>query len=199
MPCWNTCSTFWMLSHLTFLNFLTILISCFTNSKHFGCLSYIILSRLLQMPQNALKDINTNFYFPSLQHHAPHIRTSIVSGSWWWAYECPKHVEQFIRTINHQVSSSWFFFSTYIDDARTHAYQIFCNFVCLRFTCFSRNLVSKTTERRRINRKRLSVCQKNAETTKMQLNREDPLPPKKENFILWIHKNVSSLYQNITS
>jgi hypothetical protein len=55
---------------------------------------------------------------------APHIRTSIVSGSWWWAYECPKHVEQIIRTISHQVTSSWFFFSPYIDDARTHAYQI---------------------------------------------------------------------------
>jgi hypothetical protein len=34
-----------------------------------------------QLPQNALKDTNTNFYFPSLQHHAPHIRTGIVSGA----------------------------------------------------------------------------------------------------------------------
>jgi hypothetical protein len=52
------------------------------------------------------------FISPSLQHHAPHIRTIIVSSSWWWAYECPKHVQQFIRTINHQVSSIWFFFLT---------------------------------------------------------------------------------------
>jgi hypothetical protein len=33
----------------------------------------------------------------------------VVSSSWWWAYECPKHVEQFIRAIKHQVTSSWFF------------------------------------------------------------------------------------------
>jgi hypothetical protein len=44
-----------------------------------------------------------------LWHHSPHIRTGIVSSSWWWAYECPKHVEQLIRIINHQVTSSWFF------------------------------------------------------------------------------------------
>jgi hypothetical protein len=42
-------------------------------------------------------------------HIAPHTRTSIVSSSWWWTYECLKRVEQFIRTINFQVTSSWFF------------------------------------------------------------------------------------------
>ena len=33
---------------------------------------------------------------------------SIVSSSWWWAYKCPKHVEQFISAIKHSVASSWF-------------------------------------------------------------------------------------------
>ena len=35
--------------------------------------------------------------------------TSVVSSSWWWAYKCPKHVEQIIIAINHSVASSWFF------------------------------------------------------------------------------------------
>ena len=34
--------------------------------------------------------------------------TSIVSSSWWWAYKCPKHVEQIISAIKHSVASSWF-------------------------------------------------------------------------------------------
>jgi len=34
--------------------------------------------------------------------------TSIVSSSWWWAYKCPKHVEQITSAINHSVVSSWF-------------------------------------------------------------------------------------------
>ena len=33
---------------------------------------------------------------------------SIVSSSWWWAYKCPKHVEQIISAIKHSVASSWF-------------------------------------------------------------------------------------------
>jgi hypothetical protein len=33
--------------------------------------------------------------------------TSIVSSSWWWAYKCPKHVEQIISAIMHSVTSSW--------------------------------------------------------------------------------------------
>ena len=35
--------------------------------------------------------------------------TSRVSSSWWWAYKCPKHVEQIIGAINHSVASSWVF------------------------------------------------------------------------------------------
>jgi len=34
--------------------------------------------------------------------------TSTVSSSWWWAYKCPKHVEQIISAINRSVASSWF-------------------------------------------------------------------------------------------
>ena len=34
--------------------------------------------------------------------------TSTVSSSWWWAYECPKHVEQIIIAIKHSVASIWF-------------------------------------------------------------------------------------------
>jgi len=34
--------------------------------------------------------------------------TSIDSSSWWWAYKCPKHVEQIISAIKHLVASRWF-------------------------------------------------------------------------------------------
>ena len=34
--------------------------------------------------------------------------TSIVSSSWWWARECPKHVEQIISAIKHSVATSCF-------------------------------------------------------------------------------------------
>jgi len=34
--------------------------------------------------------------------------TNIVSSSWWWAYKCPKHVEQIISAIKHSVTSGWF-------------------------------------------------------------------------------------------
>jgi len=37
----------------------------------------------------------------------------VVSSSRWWAYKCPKHVEQITIAINHSVASSWFFFSTH--------------------------------------------------------------------------------------
>ena len=39
--------------------------------------------------------------------------TSIVSSSWWWAYKCPKHVEQIISAIMHSVATSWFFLYAY--------------------------------------------------------------------------------------
>jgi len=40
--------------------------------------------------------------------------TSIVSNSWWWAYNCPNHVEQTTSLINHSVASSWFSFLSII-------------------------------------------------------------------------------------
>jgi len=33
---------------------------------------------------------------------------SIVSSSWWWAYNCPKHVEQITSAIKPSVASTWF-------------------------------------------------------------------------------------------
>ena len=38
----------------------------------------------------------------------------ILLGSWWWAWWCPKHVEQAIRSaIKTSVASSWHFISTH--------------------------------------------------------------------------------------
>jgi len=34
--------------------------------------------------------------------------TSVVSSPWWWAYKCPKHIEQIISAIKYSVASSWF-------------------------------------------------------------------------------------------
>ena len=49
--------------------------------------------------------------------------TSILSSSWWWAYECPKHVEQIIIAIKHSVASSWFSSLRFYYDARTNIHQ----------------------------------------------------------------------------
>ena len=38
--------------------------------------------------------------------------TSIVSGSWWWAYKCLKHVEHIISAINHSVASSFLLYAS---------------------------------------------------------------------------------------
>ena len=75
--------------------------------------------------------------------------TSIVSRSWWWAYKCPKHVEQIISAINHSVASSRFSSLRLYNDARTNTHQpaISCLFVILQahsswpsvclYACFS--------------------------------------------------------------
>ena len=55
---------------------------------------------------------------------------SIVSSSWWWAYKCPKHVEQIISAIKHSVASSWFSSLRLYYDARTNIHQI-QNVLCL--------------------------------------------------------------------
>ena len=49
--------------------------------------------------------------------------TSIVSSSWWWAYNCPKHVEQITSAIKHSVASSWFSSLHLYYDARTNIHQ----------------------------------------------------------------------------
>jgi hypothetical protein len=54
--------------------------------------------------------------------------TSIVLSSWWWAYKCPKRVEQITDAINHSVSSSWFSSLCKYNDVWTNIHQIqnFC-------------------------------------------------------------------------
>ena len=59
----------------------------------------------------------------------------IVSRSWWWAYKCPKHVEQITSAISHSVASSWFSSLRIYNDARTNIHQIYSvlsfSFICL--------------------------------------------------------------------
>jgi len=50
--------------------------------------------------------------------------TSIVSSSWWWAYKCPKHVQQITSAINHSVASSWFSSLRLYYDARTNIHTV---------------------------------------------------------------------------
>jgi len=50
--------------------------------------------------------------------------TSIVSSFFWWAYKCPKHVEQIISAINHSAASSWFSSLSIYNEARTNVHQI---------------------------------------------------------------------------
>ena len=51
--------------------------------------------------------------------------TSIVSSSWWWAYEFPKHVERILIAIKHSVASSWFSSLRLYYDAWTNIHQIY--------------------------------------------------------------------------
>ena len=48
-------------------------------------------------------------YTATALYHARRSHHSVVS-SWWWAWNCPKHVEQFIKRNNvlYNVTSSWF-------------------------------------------------------------------------------------------
>ena len=63
--------------------------------------------------------------------------SSIVASSWWWAYTCPKHVEQIIRSIKHCVASSWFS-STHITTMHGQTHVKFKNFVALHtYICLS--------------------------------------------------------------
>jgi len=57
--------------------------------------------------------------------------TSIVSSSWWWAYMCPKHVEQIISAIKHSVACSWVSSLRLYYDARTNLHHISLYGSCL--------------------------------------------------------------------
>ena len=70
--------------------------------------------------------------FIYLLEQLPSSRThnaSTVSSSWWWAYKCPKHVEQIISAINHSVASSWF--------------SSLCIFISVNFGRLSHNKIGK--------------------------------------------------------
>jgi len=58
------------------------------------------------------------FWQPSAAMALYHTRRShhSVVSSWWWAWNCPKHVEQFIKwnKVLHKVTSSWFFYLHWI-------------------------------------------------------------------------------------
>ena len=60
--------------------------------------------------------------------------------AWWWAQQCPKHVEHIISAITHSVAYSWFFFSTHMQwctDKRTSSSNTTeCR---LAFHCRNRN------------------------------------------------------------
>jgi len=53
--------------------------------------------------------------------------TSIVPSSWWWAYKCPKHVDQIISAIKHSVASSLYSSLRLYYDARTNIHKIYLN------------------------------------------------------------------------
>ena len=59
--------------------------------------------------------------------------TSIVSSSWWWAYKCPKHVEQIISATKHSVASSWHSSLRLYYDARRNIHQIPLLYIWITF------------------------------------------------------------------
>ena len=61
---------------------------------------------------------------------------SIVSSSWWWAYKCPKHVEQITSAIKHSVASCCFSSLPLYYDARTNIHQIRKNYLTLQVFVF---------------------------------------------------------------
>jgi len=86
---------------------------------HTVCNALVAGVRLLGVEQQAMHPGWGKLYE---SHNFPH--TSIVSSSWWWAYECPKHVEQILISIKHSVASSWFSSLHLYYDTRTNVHQI---------------------------------------------------------------------------
>ena len=70
--------------------------------------------------------------------------TSTVSSSWWWAYKCPKHVEQIISAIKPSVTSSWFSSLRLYNDARTNIHKIHSRLFFQIPTYFTIYLLDKT-------------------------------------------------------
>jgi len=61
--------------------------------------------------------------------------TSIVSSSWWWAYKCPKHVEQIVSAIKHSAASSWFSSLRLYYNARTNIVKL-TEYLCAKWINF---------------------------------------------------------------
>jgi hypothetical protein len=89
------------------------------------------VARLAQHPSSWTHSLMPCTWPPTTSNQALHTigcnNTHIVSRSWWWAENCPKHVEHTISTINHSVTSSWFFFSTHMQrctDKHTSSWHV---------------------------------------------------------------------------
>ena len=88
--------------------------NCATESQNFphpGRIAYCFARNSRPPATKALHTICSN-------------NTSTVSNFRWWAYNCPKHVEQIISAINHSAASSWFSSLRIYNDARTNIHQI---------------------------------------------------------------------------
>jgi hypothetical protein len=59
------------------------------------------------------------------------------SNSWWWAYKCPKHVEQIIGAVKHSVAASWF------SSLRLNSWTFFLWTEILLLSSVMNNLVSQ--------------------------------------------------------
>ena len=71
--------------------------------------------------------------------------TSIVSSSRWWAYKCPKHVEQIISAIKLSVASSWFSSLCLYIDARINIHQIYVKFETASVTLYANTKLKHST------------------------------------------------------
>ena len=109
---------------------------------HMVCNALVAGGRLLGAGQQAMRsgwgNCSSSFPHPeriaatSALHTICGNNTSIVSSSRWWAYKCPKHVEQTISAIKHSVASSWFSSLRLYYDARTNIHQIHMRWIDCR-------------------------------------------------------------------
>ena len=110
---------------------------------HMLCNALVACGRLLGVEQQTIRPVWESHNFPhtgrivccSTPNSRPpatkalHTKcgnnTSIVSSSWWWACEWPKHVEQIIIAIHHSVAPMWFSFLRLYYNAWTNIHQIY--------------------------------------------------------------------------